>query len=556
MRPLVLLLLALRLAAPCAACGANEILLRNRTCFCPFFKFDGRCLRRRYQTTINSTLDALYSTSRHLLSSGPLLLTVDATNEEAMRALAASLGGGGVGTVVTRVVDAADVLVGADASATLEIVNVSVDARRGLVGLTVDCRFPQADYFFLYMHLGAAAPPCPPFDAANRCCRGDMGGAEFLTADNVDCTSDDPFAALDRFVQAWGGAYLSADRQLLSLQVDLGVLPSAIDAGARVYRLGVGMVVFGRLAQNTEARVQLVLNSSSVATSVGAFQYSAVEYSRLQLEACGADAPPVAHLVIKAPGIESVQSIRFQSWDGGEWVAPNCSGPPVQLGGLRLSACNVSVTADLVDIYVSMRNLTLNSTTTLYVLLQRGAVLTRVVAKTDAAVLDHCRAPLRVDITGYNAFTLEVTQGSQVKYRGPPRPVQLTDVAALTIRLASNSPLYAYALENVSVVYSLLDPSVITPLMPDGRITPELARLCDAGTACLVEDLLLNGACQTDEKCEVQRDGVFLMPLYPWGAATLKNGTCTILTADIRETLASRPNATLARRLMSWIWGP
>ena len=509
------------LTAHALPCPTNEILLHNKTCFCPFFKFDGQCMRRRYQTTINSTLDELYSASRHLLSSGPLLLTVDATNEEAMQALAAQLQSiRSIGTVVTRIVDAADVLVGADASATLEIVNVTVDTRRSLLGLTIDCRFPQVDYFYLYLHVGASTPPCPPFDPTNKCCRGDMGGGEFLTANNVDCTSDDPFAALDTFVQMWSGAYLSLDRQTIRLQVDLASLPSAIDTGARIYRLGVGMVVFGRLAQNTEARVQLVLNSSSIATSTGAFQYSGVEYSRLQLEGCGN--VTFAHLVVRAPGVESVQNLRFQSWDGGDWLAP-------------ASSCNVSIDGDVVDIHMPVSFV--NKTTTLYVLLQRGQVLTRVVAKTDDTVLNRCNAPLLIDATGYNAFTLQVTQGSQLKYEGPPQLVQLTDIAALTIRLVPNSPLYAYTLDNVSVVYSLVDASQILPLMPDGRITPQLAQLCDAGSVCLIEDLMLNGVCQTGEKCELQRDSVFLMPLYPWGTATLKNGTYTVLAADIRERL-------------------
>jgi hypothetical protein len=40
-------------------CPTNEILLRNRTCFCPFFKFNNQCLRQRFQTTVNATLDEL-----------------------------------------------------------------------------------------------------------------------------------------------------------------------------------------------------------------------------------------------------------------------------------------------------------------------------------------------------------------------------------------------------------------------------------------------------------------------------------------------------------------
>jgi hypothetical protein len=45
------------------------------------------------------------------------------------------------------------------------------------------------------------------------------------------------------------------------------------------------MMVFGKLAQNTESRVEFQLNSSSVATSFGQFRYSFIEYTRRQLEA-------------------------------------------------------------------------------------------------------------------------------------------------------------------------------------------------------------------------------------------------------------------------------
>ncbi|MBV5332493.1 hypothetical protein JZU54_02770, partial [bacterium] len=146
--------------------------------------------------------------------------------------------------------------------------------------------------------------------------------AEFITSDRVDCTSHDPYAPLDEFVGMWNGAYLSEDRQALQLSVDLSQpnVPSIIEGNARVYRIGVGMVVFGKLAQNTEARVELILNSSAIATSFGAFQFSGVEYSRLQLESCGGSV--FAHLVIKMPGVRSIQNLRFQTWDGGNWLAP------------------------------------------------------------------------------------------------------------------------------------------------------------------------------------------------------------------------------------------
>lgn len=554
--------LSLLVAPTTAPCAANEILLRNRTCHCPFFRYNGLCLRRRFQTTVNSTLEALYANARHLLAA-PMLLTVDASNEEAMQALAESLRGSmrSAGTVVTRVVDATDVLVGGDASATLELTNVTVDG--GFLGLTVECRFPQADYFYLYMHLGASTPACPPFDSLNQCCRGRMG-AEFVTAEGVDCTGPDPFGPLDDFVRMWNGRYLTDDRQSIYLSVDLAQVPSAFEPNARVYRLGVGMVVFGRLAQNTEARAELALNSSAVATSYGAFQYSCVEYSRLQLERCGDRV--FAHLVIKARGrVQAVQSLRYQTWDGGEWLTPNCTnGAAVMLGANRLYPCNVSIGDDFIDVYLAMPT-PVNRTTALYVLLQQsGPVLTRVVAKTDDTALSHCNAPVTINATGHNAFTIRVLQGAQVKYAGPLQMVQLTDVAALTISIVSESALYAYALDNVSVVYSLVSADRILALMPDGRITPELERLCDSGSVCLVEELLVAGVCQTVEKCEVQDGGLFLMPLYPWGSATLKDGTYTVMVAQIKETLldnnagnskvAKTNSSSLVRRLMSWIF--
>jgi hypothetical protein len=543
------------------ACPTNEILLRNRTCFCPFFKFNNQCLRQRFQTTVNATLDELYHSSRHLLSTQPLLLTVDASNAEAMEALAASLQSlRSVGTVVTRVVDAMDVLVGGDASATLELTNVTVDTIRGVLNLTIDCRYPQVDYFFLYLHLGATPPACPPFDAENLCCHGRMSPfAEFGTADDVDCTSNDPFTPLDTFVRMWGGKYPYADdRQTIQLSVPQSIIPSTVENGARVYRMGVGMVVFGRLAQNTEARVELVLNSTVTATSFGAFQYSGVEYTRLQLERCGAS-EVYAHLIIKASGIEAIQNLRYQTWDGGEWRIPACANNTlVYMGGIPLTGCNVSIEPDFVEIYMSMQGIPVNTTITLYVLLQRASVLTRVVAKTDNTILNHCNAPVVIESTSHDAFTINVMQGTQTKYSGPLQNVQLTDVAALTLSIVSNSPLYTYAFDNISVVYSLVDASQITPLMPNGQITPQLERLCDAGAVCLIEELLLRGVCQTAEKCEVQPAGLFLMPLYPWGRATLKAGTYTVMVAQIRETLRENEQPaqtkTFVRRLLGWIF--
>ena len=559
MRHLIILLLSIpSYATTTPACGSNEILLHNRTCYCPFLEFNGVCMRKRYQTSVNTTLDNLYATSRHLLSTQPLLLTVDASNEEAMQALAASLQNiRTIGTVVTRIVDSTDLLVGGDASATLEITNVTVN--KNLLTITIDCRFPPIDYFYLYMHLGAStAPVCPPFDSDNRCCRGDMGAAEFITAPGVDCTADNPYPPLDRFVQMWGGTYLTDDMQTIQISIDLSSqsVPSVIEGNARVYSLGVGMVVFGKLSQNTESRVEIILNTSAIATSFGAFQYSGVEYSRLQLESCGGSV--FAHLIIKATGIQSIQNLRIQTWDGGNWISPNCSNGTVMLGVNKLSGCNVSIDSQFVDIYVSMKGIVVNKTTAVYVLLQRNSILTRVVAKTDSVMLNRCNAPVIINATGHNAFMIQVMQGTQVKYSGPLQLVQLTDVAALTISIVSQSVLYNYSLENVSVVYSLVDSNRILPLMPNGEITPELAALCDAGNVCLIEDLLINGVCQTGEKCEVQNAGIFLMPLYPWGKATLKSGTYTVMVAQIKETLINNvlpQNKTgLMRRLLGWIF--
>ena len=541
-------------------CPANEILLRNGTCHCPFFQFNNLCLRHRYQTTVNTTIDSLLTHSRHLLSE-PLLITIDASNAEAMQALADSLDPlRSVGTVVTRVVDSVDTLVGGDASATLEIVNVSVSSGSSVLTLTVDCRLPPVDFFFLYMHLGGATdPPCPPFSSG--CCRGDMASPEFLTT-SVDCTANNPLQQMDAFVKAWGGVYADpGSRELFNVSINLNRtdIPSTIESGARMIRLGLGMVVFGKLAQNTESRVELQLNSSSVATSFGQFRYSFIEYTRLQLEAC--EGAVFAHLVVKASGVSGVQSLRFQQWDGGEWITPNCAAGAVVLkDGRVLSGCNVSIGLDFVDVYLSMKGVPINRTTTLYALLQRGTVLTRVIAKTDNTVLQHCSAPITINTTRHDAFDIVVKQGSQVKYTGPSQLVELTDVAALTLQIVSKSSVYAYAFDNVSVIYSLVDSSQVLARMPQGKVTPELEDLCDSGHVCLIETLLQDGVCQTQEKCEVQGDnGLFLMPLYPWGRSTLKTGTYTVMVSDIKETVIPPPPPTpqggaVMRRLLGWMW--
>ena len=559
---LIWAVLFLSVAVDGLPCPPNEILLRNQTCYCPFFKFNNQCMLRRYQTTVNATFDAIYSASRHLLQQSPMLLTVDASNYEAMQALAASLQSlRSAGTVVTRIVDSADTLVGGDASATLEIVNVTVDKASSVLSLTVDFRFPLVDYFYLYMHLGSTSAPCPPFDPTNRCCHGDMGNAEFITAGAgyVDCSSNDPFSALDRFVGLWNGAYLSDDKQTIRFMIYLPNVPSTIGPTAQMYSLGRGMVVFGRLAQNTEARVELALGSSSMATSFGSVQYSFVEYSRLQLEACAGAV--FAHLIIKASGVQSVQNLHFQTWDAGDWIAPNCSSnQTVMLGITPLLACNVSIDPDFINVYVLVPPSLRNQTIALYVLLQRGSVLTRVVAKTDNTTIEHCTVPITINPVSHDAFTIQVKQGNRMLYSGPVQLVQLVDVAALSLTIVSSSVLYSYAFDNVSVVYSLVDSSTILALMPDGEVTPELEKLCDSGRVCLIEELLLGGVCQTGEKCELQGSSLFLMPLYPWGGATLKAGTYTVMIADIKETLlpnqavGQNKSSSVVRRLLSWLF--
>ena len=547
-----------------APCPANEILLHNRTCHCPFFRFNGQCLRHRYQTTVNASLESVLTHSRHLLAgTEPLLITIDASNAEAMQALADSLSSlRSAGTVVTRVVDSVDTLVGGDASATMEIVNVSVGSGSSVLTLTIDCRLPPVDFFFFYVHMGSSDPPCPPFGSG--CCRGDMGSAsgEFLTT-AVDCTANNALQQMDAFVRAWNGRYVvPGSREMFNLTIALNRsdIPSTIENGARIVRLGVGMVVFGKLSQNTEARVELQLNSSSVATSYGGqFRFSFIEYTRLQLEGCGGIV--FAHLIVKATNISAVLNLRFQTWDGGEWAVPDCAAGAVTLSdGRVLSGCNVSIGAEFVDVYMSTKGLPLNRTTTIYTLLRRGDVFARVVAKTDDTVLQHCNAPLTVNTTQHDAFDIVVKQGTKLKYSGPAQLVQLTDVAALTLQIVSKSSVYAYAFDNVSVVYSLVDSSQVLARMPAGKITPELEELCDEGNVCLIETLLHNGVCQTQEKCELQGDnGLFVMPLYPWGRSTLKTGTYTVMVSEIKETVIPvQPPQSVAggvmRRLMSWMW--
>jgi hypothetical protein len=370
---------------------------------------------------------------------------------------------------------------------------------------------------------------------------------------------------MDAFVRAWGGRYaVPGSREVFSISIGLNRtdIPASIENGARIVRLGLGMVVFGKLSQNTESRVELQLNSSSVATSFGDFRFSFIEYTRLQLEGC--EGVVFAHLIVKASNITGVQSLRFQGWDGGEWMVPNCAAGAVRLSdGRILSGCNVSITSEFVDVYMSMKDALVNKTTTLYALLQRGTVFTRVVAKTDDTVLQHCNAPLTINTTQHNAFDIVVTQGTKLKYTGPAQLVELTDVAALTLRIVSKSSVYAYAFDNVSVVYSLVDSSQVLARMPGGKVTQELEDLCDEGNVCLIESLLQGGVCRTQEKCELQgENGLFVMPLYPWGRSTLKTGTYTVMVSEIKETVIPateeppqrQGGGGVVRRLLGWIW--
>jgi hypothetical protein len=534
--PVVLLLLALPAARP-LPCGEHEILLRNRTCMCPFFRYNGRCMRRRYQATVNTTLGQMQSAARHLLAEN-LLLTIDATNHEAMVALGASLMS--VGTVVTAVVDGLDMLVGGEPSATMEITNASVAG--AVLTVTVDYRLPAVDFFFWFVHFGASPAPCPPFDAMDRCCVGDMG-QEFQTH-GVDC-SGDPVGQMERFIARWGGEHDPGQRRF-TLSFDLpGQVPAAVFNGGSVYRLGVGMVVFGRLAQNTESRVevhapppavaaravvtvsaQVQLNNSVTATSVGALQFSGIEYSRLQLETCGGRSVSM-HMVVKAAGIRAVQSMRYQTGDDPQWRVPACGD----------QGCNVSIDSDFVDIRAPLpAGYNASSSATLYVLLSRGLVLTRVVARASGEAIERCKAPVVIRPSGQR-FAIDVLQGDALKYSGSAGFVQLTDVAALTLRVrAVNSTAYRYTIDNISVVYSLVDSALIMDRMPDGRVTPQLEALCEQGDVCLIETLMERGRCVTHEKCEDQgQGGVFVMPMYPWGRETLKTGTYTALLAEIKE---------------------
>ena len=531
-------LFASAVASSCP-CPANELCLRNRTCHCPFFKLNGACLRHRYQTSVNTTFDALQS-ARRLLSAEPLLLTIDSTNYEAMLALSAELEAvANIGTVVTSVVDSLDTLVGSEPIATLEIVNLTVDGTRATV--TVEYRAPLVDFYFFYIHFGTSAPPCPPFDLMGACCRGSMGG-EFRTI-GVDCTAN-PVAQADLFAKLWGG---HMDDQRFNVTLDLLTVPSVLSgSNGRMHRFGIGMVVFGKLAQNTEARIEVQLNTSASIVSTGFFQYSFVDFARLQLEQFGEDGPLFAHLVVKASRVAAVQNLLVGASEDEPLLPPaNCSDL-VNVSCAALStwrmvpACNVTVDPDFIDITIWLPELTPNFL--VYALLSRGTSLARVAVKTDDTVLQRCtRPPLQIEPSSQDGFDVQVIQRGQILYSGPTQLVNLTEVALLTLRIRTNSSIWEYTFDNISVVYSLVDAEQILSLMTRGKVTPALDELCSDGSVCIIEQLLLNGVCQTEGKCEWQGSDLVVMPLYPWGVGSLRNGAYTVLLTDIKEMVHLAP---------------
>ena len=465
-----------------------------------------------------------------------MLFTIDSTNYEAMQALSAGLSGvANVGTVVTRIVNSMDTLVGGEPAATMEISNISISGYEA--NITVEYRLPLVDFFFFYLHFGLSIPPCPPFDITNACCRGSMG-PEFHTS-SVDCTGD-AMAQMDDFIGKWSGARIGDN--MFRITVNLAEVPTEVK---NRFRFGVGMVVFGYLAQNTETRVDIQINTTTTIASTGCFQYSFVEDVRLQLEAYGSLL--FARLLVKASGVSSVQSLRYSTSDGGEFVTPNCTmANKSTCGGVVYIGCNVTVDQEYVEIILPLPRLT--PVTLVYALLSKDATLTRVMAKTDDTVLQHCSAVIQANAHALDSFTVEVLQRGQTMYAGPAELVNLTDVALLTLRLHSVANDTSFRFDNISVVYSLVEASVILALMPQNRVTQGLEVLCAEGSVCIIETLLLNGVCQTEGKCEWQGDDLVVMPLYPWGQTSLGGGAYTVMLTEIKEY----PLVPAARRLMNW----
>lgn len=515
-------------------CPPNEICLRNQTCHCPFFKLGDVCMPRRFQTTVNTTIESLYA-ARHLLASATLL-TIDSTNYEAMQALSATLAGvANVGNVVTSVIDSVDTLIGGEPSATMEIADLAFSGQTRVL-VTVEYRLPATDFFYFYMHFGTSTPPCPPFDIIDSCCRGVMG-SEFVTV-GVDCSAD-PMRQMKTFVANWGGWFPGVNQ--FTVPVDLSRTPVDVDG---THRFGIGMVVFGRLAQNTESRVEIQVKPSVTVASSGFFQFSFVENVHLQLEAY--DTLLFARMIIKAAGVASVGSLRYASSENGNFTLPNCTERYSACGQVTVG-CTVTVDAEFVELVVPLPTLT--QTTLVYALLSKNYAFTRVLARTDGTVLQHCRPVISVNAQLKDSFSLEVLQRGQTIYEGPVQFVNLTDVALLTLRLHSFVNNTVYRFDNVSVVYSLVNVDRIARLMPKNRVTPELEALCDNGKVCIIETLLLNGVCQTSTKCEWQGGDLVVMPLYPWKGVTLQNGAYTVMICEITNEALAAP---APRRMMGW----
>jgi hypothetical protein len=501
-------------------------------------------LRQRYQTTVNTTFEALQS-ARHLLGMGSLLLTIDSTNYEAMQAIGTVLQGvANIGTVVTGVVDSLDTLVGSEPIATMEISNLTVIGTRAIV--VVEYRIPLVDFFFFYLHLGTTPPPCPPFDIMGSCCRG-MMGIEFRTV-GVDCTAD-PLAQMDLFIELWGGVRI--DDYHFSITVDLLTVPSVPSGvNGRLHKFGIGMVVFGALAQNTEARVEVQLNTSASIVSTGFFQFSFVDFARLQLETFEDNSTVFAHLLIKASNVSAVQNLLIgTSEDGPLLPLSNCSRQVnvscfAHASWRMVSACNVTIDPEFIDVTILLPAVA--QQTLVYALLSRGTSLARVLVKTDATVMQRCPKPVvQVEPSSQDGFTVQVLQQGKELYSGPTQLVNLTEVALLTLRINTNSSVWHYSFDNISVVYSLVEAEQILDLMVRGKVTPALEALCDDGSTCIIEQLLLKGVCQTDSKCEWQGNDLVVMPLYPWGVASLRNGACTILMTDIKEEVHVAPGVVI-----------
>jgi hypothetical protein len=253
--------------------------------------------------------------------------------------------------------------------------------------------------------------------------------------------------------------------------------------------------------------------------------------------------------MVKAVGVEAVQSLRYSTSEHEEFRVPNCStlSNYTQCGQSVYIGCNVTIDPEFVEVLIPLPAIT--PVTLVYVLLSKGASLTRVLAKTDDAVLQHCKPVIHANAHTLDTFTVEILQLGETIYAGPVRLVNLTDVSLVTMRLHSLSNDTSFKFDNISAVYSLVDAAVVISLMPNGVITPQLEALCEEGRVCVIETLLANGVCQSDSKCEWQGDDLVLLPVYPWNQDSYKGGAYTVMLMEIREHPLI---PTAARRLMNW----